>query len=280
MAGTKLEVRKLAGALGAEVRGVNLADYSREQLAAVREAFLEHLVVVLPDQDLTPAQQIAFTAEFGPVEPHPLGTRASREGHPEVLVLENKPGKSGARNDWWHSDISFGEIPPAVSVLYALEATESYGDTMFSNMYASYDQLSDGMKRLLGPLSAMHDSSKLRDRGNEPGSDARPIDDIPPPVEHPVVRRHPESGRLALYVNPYFTSHIAGMTREESQPLLQYLHALSTRSENVFRHRWRSGDVLMWDNRCAMHYAIYDYTDRQPRLMNRTTAGGDRPLRG
>ncbi len=273
-----IEIQRLSGALGARVCGLNLAELSVEEVAKVRRAFVEHVVLVFPSQTLTPAQQVAFTAHIGPVEPHPLGSRAGREGHPEVLVLENKPGLAGARNDWWHSDISFGEVPPAASVLYCLKATAGYGDTMFCNMYAAYEELSDGMKRMLSPLTAMHDSAKLAQRNNAADSDAQPIADIPPAVEHPVLRRHPESGRLALYVNPYFTSRFSGMTPEESQPLLEYLYGQATRSENVYRHSWRPADVVIWDNRCAMHYGVYDYSDERPRLMNRTTAGGDRPV--
>ena len=272
-----IEVHRLSGALGAEVRGANLAELSAEDLAEIREAFVEHVVLAFRGQTLTPDQQVALTANFGPVEPHPLRSRAGREGHPEVLVLENKPGQAGARNDWWHSDISFGEIPPGASVLYCIKATEGYGDTMFCNMYTAYEELSDGLKRMLSPLTALHDSAKLALRNNAADSDAQPIAEIPPPAEHPVLRRHPKSGRLALYVNPYFTSRFSGMTPEESQPLLEYLYGQATRSENVYRHNWRPGDVVMWDNRCAMHYGVYDYSDESPRLMNRTTARGDKP---
>ena len=276
--GDVIRVRRLAGALGAEVVGVDLSNPTAEEMDAIRKAFVDNIVLVLRDQTLTPGQQVAFTSHFGPVRPHPLATRAGREGHPEVLVLENKAGQSGARNDWWHSDISFGEIPPAASVLYCLKSTEGFGDTMFCNMYAAYEQLSETLQGMLSSLTAFHDSSKLAERAkSSPKSGLNPIEDIPPPAEHPVVRRHPDSGRLALYVNPYFTSSFAGMTVEESRPLLDYLNAQATRAENIYRHSWHPGDVLMWDNRCAMHYGVYDYTQDQPRLMNRTTAGGERP---
>ena len=214
---------------------------------------------------------------FGPVEPHPLASRRGIEGHPEVLVFENKKGTPGARNDFWHSDISFAEKPPACSVLYARTITEGCGDTMFCNMYHAYDELAEGMRRMLDGLTAMHTSAPLAQRNRAGVSDGRPIADIPPPAEHPAVRTHPETGRKALYVNPYFTSHFAAMTEDESRPLLEFLHLHATRPENVFRHRWRQGDLLLWDNRCAMHYAVYDYDDTKPRLMNRTTAAGDRP---
>ena len=274
----RFTVKPLSGALGAELTGVDLAGPLDEgAVSVIKQAFHEHLVLLFRGQELTPADQIAFTQIFGPVEPHPLAPRRGVEGHPEVLVLENKKGTPGARNDFWHSDISFAEKPPACSVLYARTITEGCGDTMFCNMYRAYEELSEGMRRMLDGLTAMHTSAAIAERSRAGRSDARPIAGIPPPVEHPVARTHPETGRPALYVNPYFTSHFAGMTGEESRPLLEFLYQRATRPENALWHRWREGDLLLWDNRCTMHYAVYDYDDTKPRLMNRTTAGGDRP---
>ncbi len=278
MTGSGIEAFRLAGTLGGEVRGVDLSqEQNEEQIAAIRTAFRDYLVLVFRANDITPARQVAFTRWFGPVEPHPLASRKGIEGHPEVLVFENKKGTPGARNDFWHSDISFSRTPPAASVLYGRTITPGYGDTMFCNMYQAYDELSSGMRKLLDGLTAMHTSAPLAERNRSNVSDGLPIAGVPPPVEHPVVRTHPETGRRALYVNPYFTSHFKGMTVEESRPLLEYLHQRATRPENVYRHHWRQGDLLMWDNRCAMHYAVYDYDDTKPRLMHRTTAGGDAP---
>ncbi len=274
----RLTAKPLSGTLGAEVTNVDLAGSLDDPLvAAIKQAFHAHLVLVFRGQGLTPADQLAFTRLFGPVEPHPLASRRGVDGLPEVLVFENKKGTPGARNDFWHSDISFAEKPPACSVLYARTITEGCGDTMFCNMYHAYDELSEGMRRMLDDLTAMHTSAPLAQRNRAGVSDGQPIADIPSPVEHPVVRTHPETARKALYVNPYFTSHFAAMTEDESRPLLEFLHQHATRPENVFRHRWREGDLLLWDNRCAMHYAVYDYDDTKPRLMNRTTAAGDRP---
>ena len=274
----RLTAKPLSGTLGAEVTNVDLAGSLDDPLvAAIKQAFHAHLVLVFRGQGLTPAEQLAFTRLFGPVEPHPLASRRGVDGLPEVLVFENKKGTPGARNDFWHSDISFAEKPPACSVLYARTITEGCGDTMFCNMYHAYDELSEGMRRMLDDLTAMHTSAPLAQRNRAGVSDGQPIADIPSPVEHPVVRTHPETARKALYVNPYFTSHFAAMTEDESRPLLEFLHQHATRPENVFRHRWREGDLLLWDNRCAMHYAVYDYDDTKPRLMNRTTAAGDRP---
>lgn len=277
-AAARISVRPLAQLLAAEIAGIDLRQPLDESLLGeVRRAFADHLVLVFRGQDLTPGQQVAFTRYFGPVEPHPLGSRRTADGHSEVLVFENKPGTPGARNDFWHSDISFAEQPPASSLLHARRVTEGYGDTMFSNMYAAYEELSGGLKRILEGLRAVHTSAPLVRRNNENRSDGHPIAEIPAPVEHPVIRTHPVTGRMALYVNPYFTSHFAGMTADESRPILEYLYAEATRHENLYRHQWRQGDVVMWDNRATMHYAIYDYDDGMPRLMHRTTAGGERP---
>ncbi len=269
-----IEIRQLHPALGAQVSGVSLGELDDAQFDQVHSAFLSYSVLVFPGQEITPGEQVAFTEKFGPARPHPLGTRVHREGFPQVLVLENKPGRPGARNDFWHSDISFVPEPPRASILYAIRITEGVGDTLFASMYSAYDGLSSDMKTKLDGLTAFHSSEKLAQRAaDSEGTDARPIESIPDPAEHPVVREHSETGRPALYVNPYFTTHFSGMSREESRPLIEELTSLATVDSNVFRHRWRQGDVVMWDNRCAMHYAEYDYDDNQARLMNRTTAG-------
>jgi taurine dioxygenase len=274
----QLDIRPLSGALGARIAGVDLAAPGAEALATIRKAFLDHHVLVFPGQSLTPEQQVAFTSRFGAVEPHPLRSRRGLDGFPEVLVIENRPGRPGARNDEWHSDITCAEQPPALSVLQALEVPEGRGDTMFCNMVKAYESLSEGMRALLVRLRGLHSAEWLARRNNAPGTDALPIPEIPPPMSHPVVRTHPESGKKALFVNRSFTIGFDGMTREESAPLLAWIEGHATRPENVYRHRWTQGDVLMWDNRAVMHYAVQDYDDRSPRLMHRTTAAGDRPV--
>ena len=275
---SRLTVRRLGRALGAEVAGAGLARLSSDEFAQIRRAFLQHLVLVFRGQKIRPLQQVAFTERFGPVEPHPLGSRLGHEEHPAVLVLENRPGKPGARNDFWHSDITFGEEPPLCSVLHALTVTPGRGDTLFCNMYAAYENLPTGVKSEIGGLRAVHTSLPLAERNKEAGSDALLIRDVPPPVEHPVARTHPETGRKAIFVNPYFTSHIAGVSAERSRQLLDALQAEATKPENIYRHRWQPGDLVMWDNRSTMHYGVYDYDDSMPRLMHRTTAAGDRPV--
>jgi taurine dioxygenase len=273
-----LDVRRLGVALGAEIRGVDLSQtLDPATVELIREAFLEHIVLVIRGQSVPPEAQVAFTEHFGAVEPHPLNSRPGLPGLPQLMVLENRPGKPGARNDFWHSDISHAERPPAVSLLHAIEVPEGRGDTMFCNMYAAYEQLSQGMRDFLDNLHALHSGEATARRNREAATDARPITEVPPPVSHPVVRTHPESGRKALFVNPFFTLGFADMSESESAPVLKYLYEVATRPENIYRHRWAKGDVLMWDNRCAMHYAIKDYDETTPRYLHRTTAAGDRP---
>jgi len=273
-----MKISRLSGALGAEIRDVDLARLDKAAQDAIRKAWHEHLVLVFPDQDLAPGDQVAFTELFGPVAPHPLRTRDTVDGFPTVLILENRPGRPGAPNDYWHSDISHAERPPSASVLHARTVPDGRGDTMFCNMYRAYDALSETMQRIVRGLSALHSgmATYTRSLGN---NDARPIDpaEIKPPRAHPVVRTHGETGRKSLFVNPHFTIGFDGMTEAESRPLLDALCAIATRPENVYRHRWRAGDVVMWDNRCTMHYAVMDYTEDMPRLMHRTTAGGEVP---
>jgi len=274
-----MEITPLSGALGAEVRGIDLADLDAAGRSAVQAAYDEYLMLVFPGQDLSAAEQVAFTEMFGPVEPHPLRTRRAVDGFPEVLIIENRPGRPGARNDYWHSDISHAERPPSASVLHALTIPEGLGDTLFCSMVRVHDGLSDGMRRALDGRRALHSGMATYTRSLE-HSAARGIDpaEIAPPRPHPVIRTHAETGQRALFVNPHFTTGLEGMSDAESDAILAPLYAAATAPENVYRHRWRVGDVVVWDNRRTMHYAVRDYTDETPRKMHRTTAGGEVPV--
>ena len=275
----KLELNPLCSALGAEVHGVDLSeDLESATMNAIKEAFHDNIVLLFRKQNLTPAQHVDFTNFFGPVEAHPLGSREGAQAQPEILVLENRADTPAPRNDFWHSDISFAECPPLGSVLHALEVPgEGLGDTLFCNMYKVFEELSQGLQKTLEGLRALHSAEGLVMRNNANDNNAKPISAIPDLVSHPVVRTHPETGLKALYVNPYFTESFEGWTQEESRLLIDWLMQLATRQENIYRHSWRQGDVLMWDNRCAMHYAVYDYGSK-PRLFHRATAAGDRPV--
>ena len=269
-----MQVERLGGALGVEVPGLNLAlPLDEEQQVDLRRHLAEHLVLVFRDQSLTPPMQIAFTRVFGPVEPHPLSTHRD-PAHPELLVLQNRPGEPGRRNDIWHTDMTFAECPPAASVLHALEVPENRGDTLFCNMIATYDDLSETMRARLSAMRAVHSAEpEVRARAGA-AQDETVAAQTPVAVCHPVVRRHPETGQACLFINPYYTQRFTDMTVAESRPLIHFLTKYATRPENVYRHRWRVGDVVIWDNRATMHYAVHDYDETMPRLLHRTTAAG------
>ena len=272
-----ITIAKLSGRTGAELPGVKL-DRSLDPASAkaIVNAFDQHAVLLFRGQSLDAQAQIELTRLFGEVRPHPLASHRGPEPFPEVSMVEHRPGLRVRRNDIWHSDVSFAEEPPTATVLHAIEVPAGRGDTLICNLAAAYESLSDGLKALLGGLRSIHSADReldqvRRQRGN--------LDEIetPHPVSHPVVRAHQPSGEKALFVNPHLTSHIEGMTPAESQPMLDYLYALSVRPENVYRHRWEAGDVLMWDNTRTMHYAIRDYDDDSVRVMQRTTAAGAKP---
>lgn len=271
----RLPTRRLSGALGVEIQNVDLSrPLDEATFAEVRDHFHENVMMVFRGQKLQPDHLVRFMERFGAVEPHPLGSRRGLDAHPQVMVLENLKGKLGPRNDIWHSDISYGEIPPLGSALYALTVTEGRANTMFCNMYAAYEELSEGLRKTLDGLKAVHTAEPLV--REVPSRLAVKV--APPGVIHPAVRTHPATKRKALYVNPWYTSHFVGWTAEESRPLLEYLAAFATRPENCYRHSWQVGDFLMWDNRCAMHYGVRDYDDTMPRVLWRVTAAGDKPV--
>ena len=277
---SQVEIVPVGAALGARVEGVDLSEeLDGKTFGVIRTAFLDHQVLVFPDQSLDPERQVRFTSRFGAVEPHPLRTRRSPQGFPQVMILENRPGVPGARNDVWHLDVTCTDEPPALGVLHALKVPGGgKGDTQFCNMYAAYESLSPGFQQFLSGLGGLHSAEGLASRFNNAHSDALPITDVPAPICHPIVRTHPQTGRRALFISVLEVITFDDMTREESAPILEYLYEQATRPERVYRHRWSEGDVVMWDNRCVMHYGVHDYDDTVPRVMHRTTAAGDRPV--
>jgi taurine dioxygenase len=273
-----LTVHPVAGALGAEVSGVDLSkDLSGETVAALRRAWLDHLVLFFRDQPLPPARFLAFARAFGePIEyPFVKGLPDFPEIIP-VLKLENEKVNFGGV---WHSDTTYLDVPPMASMLVAREVPPAGGDTLFANMYLAYEALSDAMQRLLAPLRAVASSSKAdASRTREDRiKDSRRADAREEYVAtHPVVRVHPETGRRALYVNVAHTIRFEGMTTEESAPLLAFLFEHLTRPELTCRFRWQPGSIAFWDNRCAQHNAINDYAGHR-RSMHRITLAGDKP---
>ncbi len=268
-----LQVRRLGYALGAEISGLDLArPLDAAAVARVRELWLQHIVLCFRGQDLTPPALMGFAAQFGELDDNSWTRSLRHAGHDEVVILETKPaiGKHAANiaeKRVWHTDLSFSPRPASATFLHAKQLPTVGGDTMFANQYMAYEALSLALRETLSPLAAVHDIT-LGGASSELKAEMR---ERTPPTAHPIVREHPETGRKALYVGER-VSHIQGMTEEESLPILRFLQQHSTRYEFVYRHRWQTGDVLMWDNRCAVHYAVGDYGE--VRRMERCSLRG------
>jgi taurine dioxygenase len=278
MRNAPFEIRPIAGALGAELHGVDLAsDQSEATIGAIRQALLEHLVIFFRDQDLPSARFLALARRFGrPVEyPFVKGI----EGFPEIINVTKLEHETINFGGVWHSDTTYLQEPPMATLLVAREVPEAGGDTLFANQYLAFDALSPKLRELLAGLrgvssSAKADASRTReDRIRSDGSaEARKL----LVAEHPAVRTHPETGRKALFVNRAHTVGFAGMTEAESAPLLEFLFRHQVRPEFTCRFRWTPGALAIWDNRCAQHYAVNDYQGRR-RVMQRITLAGSAP---
>ena len=281
-----LSIQPISRACGAEVTGIDLTRPLQAQaVQQLHKALGENGLLLFRNADLAPQQHIAFSRQFGPLETHVVGEFNLPE-HPEVFVVSNvtEEGKlKGAvyAGQYWHSDLSYMKKPSLGSLLLCREMPEVGGDTMWANMVLAYDALSEVMKKFLSGLRAIHDYSHAYDTYFAHLKERPPLTPEQraktPPVEQPMIRTHPVTKRKALYVNPGFTRGIVGMPKEESQPMLEMLFAHSTRPEFVYRHKWRINDLVFWDNRCTMHYALADYDFSVRRHMHRTTIAGDAP---
>ena len=270
-----MKVRRIAGALGAEIEAVDLAaGLSPDAVAEIRRAFLEHQVIFFHDQRLTPAQFMAFAQHMGkPIEyPFVKGI----EGFPKVIEVKKLEHERQNFGGIWHSDTAYLAEPPMGSMLLAREVPPYGGDTEFASQYAAYEALSESMRRLLDDLKAVNASSKA-DATRTREDLTRQKEIVAEYVaEHPVVRTHPETGRKALYVNVGHTVRFSGMTEEESAPLLAFLFRHQVRPEFTCRFQWRAGSLAFWDNRCTQHNPVNDYHGHR-RVMHRITLAGDRP---
>ena len=273
-----MEVTKLAGALGAEIHGIDLArELSVETRSEIRRVWLENCVIFFRDQDLTPAQFMAVAEGIGrPVEyPFIQGI----PGFPcitPVIKLEHERTNFGGV---WHSDTTYLEEPPMGTLLLALEVPPVGGDTLFANQYLAYETLSLGLQQTLTGLMAISSSAKAdvsKSREDRLKTDAREDAKTQYDAAQPVVRTHPETGRKALYVNAGHTARFKGWTEEESAPLLNFIFQHQTRAEFTCRFSWRPGSIALWDNRCSQHNPINDYHGYR-RVMHRITLAGDRP---
>ena len=276
----RIKVERYAGGLGAEVTGVDLsAPYDDAVITEIRTAWHEHLVLFFRDQELPPAQQVAFAARFGPIGRYPLAEPIPE--HPDIIAVVKEPAQTTNFGGVWHSDTAYLETPSLGSLLYAKEVPARGGDTLFANMYLAYESLSPGLRRLLDGLRAVNSAGKNKEtlRGNHLAGGAMTataVDSRGLRAEHPVVRRHPVTGRKALYVNRAHTVAFTDMTEAESAGLLGYLFEQAAREEITCRFRWQAGSLALWDNRCTQHYPLNDYHG-QRRVMHRVTIEGDRP---
>ena len=282
MAEQTIDVRPVAGSLGAEIFGADLADNLTNQVyGEIHQAFLDYQVLFIRDQKLPPPQQAAFARRFGPLNDYPF-VEGLKEA-PEIIEIIKEPHETKNFGGVWHSDTTYLEEPPLGTALYALEVPSAGGDTMFANMYEAYETLSDGMKNMLDPLVGVSSAALRRTGGRAAGMDYKSsmtatnldkADEIM--AEHPVVRTHPETGRKALYVNSAHTVRFVGMTEAESKPLIDFLITHAVRPEFTCRFRWDVGTLAIWDNRCVQHFAINDYHGER-RRVHRATITGDRP---
>jgi taurine dioxygenase len=270
--GSQLDIRPLSPMIGAEIHGLNLGEPQDDAtIAAVRAALNAHRVIFFRDQDLTQEQHVAFGRRFGALEVHPA-TPKNQEVQ-EILRIAHGP-KSKGRENFWHTDVTWRPEPSLGSILRAVEVPAVGGDTLFANMEAAYDALSPAMKDWVCTLTAVHDIKRAF--SGRLGMSDEAMTEKYPPQEHPVVRTHPETGRRSLYVSTGFTTHIKGLSRQESDWLLDHLYAQARVPEFQCRFRWEANSIAFWDNRSSQHYAASDYFPHK-RVMDRVTVAGDRP---
>jgi taurine dioxygenase len=274
-----IEVHRIAGALGAEISGVDLArDLDDATVAEIRRVWLDNCVAFFRNQDLPPARFLALAQRFG--EPIEYPFLKGLDGFPEIITVAKLEHEKINFGGVWHSDTSYLDIPPMATMLIAREVPPVGGDTLFANQYLAYETLSDGMKRLLDGLVALNASAKAdvtrtrEDRVRDSKSPQARKDYL---AEHPAVRTHPETGRKALYVNVAHTVRFKDMSEEESAPILDFLFRHQIRPEFTCRFHWEPGSIAFWDNRCAQHNPVNDYHGYR-RLMHRITLKGDKPF--
>jgi taurine dioxygenase len=280
MKNTTIDVRPVSAAVGAEILNVDLADPLQDRTyREIRNALNEHGVIFFRDQKLTPAQHLAFTELFGETEHDDSSSMAAVDGFPMIGEVRKEPEATRNIGGNWHSDHSFDPLPPLGAVLLARELPDYGGDTLFASMYAAYDALSDGLKKTLNGLNAVHAKTRAfvalpTDRQVSAEEKAKIEQKFAArEAVHPVTPRHPESGRRVLFVNPTYTVRFEGWTEKESRPLLEYLFQHAQRPEFTYRFQWREGSIAFWDNRSVWHYALNDYHGSR-RLMHRICVKG------
>ena len=273
-----MHIKKISGALGAEISGVDLSgELNNDIIAALRQALLDNLVIFLRDQPMTSDKFLAFARNLGKPIEYPFVKGLA--GYPEIIEVAKLEHEKTNFGGIWHSDTTYLEQPPMGTMLLSREIPPYGGDTMFANMYLAYEALSPGMQKMLSGLMAVNSSAKADvSRTREDRIKSNPTDSSNSEImtEHPVVRTHPETGRKALYVNIAHTLRFSGMTEEESKPLLDFLVQHQIKPEFTCRFQWSVGALAFWDNRAAQHNPVNDYHGYR-RIMHRLTLAGDRP---
>lgn len=281
MKNTTIDVRPVSATVGAEICGIDLAEPLTDQTTReIRTALADYGVVFFRDQTITPAQHLAFAEKFGPPLPAEDASQLdSVDGFPMILEVAKEPEETRNIGGRWHTDHSFDPIVPLGSVLVARELPSYGGDTMFASMANAYDTLSDGLKKTLEGMRAVHRKTRAyqglsTDREVSADEKARVAQRYAArEAVHPVVARHPENGRKVLFVNPTYTVRFDGWTEKESAPLLDYLYQHASRPEFTYRFQWREGSIAFWDNRGSWHFALNDYQG-QRRVMHRIAIDG------
>ena len=278
-----IEAHRIAGSLGAEITGVDLAqDLSPEIMSEIHAALLDHQVIFFRDQNLTPENQLAFARRWGTLHQHPF--MKGMDAYPDILEIVKTPADKKNFGGSWHSDQMFMAQPAMGTILYAKAVPSVGGDTMWANQYLAFESLSEGMRHLLSKLNGIsqgdhfkgHDGKSRKDfYADKISMQVRDPGDVQTTNVHPLVRTHPETGRRALYIGGHLQD-IEGWHREESQNLIDFLMRHSTKPEFTCRFRWKTGSLAFWDNRCTQHYAVNDYPS-ESRVMHRITVSGDVP---
>lgn len=271
-----IDITPLAGAIGAEIRGINVATLDDAGFSRVHQALLDHGVIVIRDQDITPAEQVAFAKRWNGLHTHPY-LKGIPE-HPELIEIVKEPDEEGGFGAHWHTDQIFTPEPAMATMLYAKVVPPFGGDTLFASTTAAYDALSDGMKAMLRGVRTHNRYNKTAKRSGKMSDKVTDVDKPSDVAKHPIIRVHPETGRPSLYINDREnTPHLDGMTEEESTPLMSYLLRHATRPEFTCRVRWEVGSLGIWDNRQVLHMALNDYPGHR-RVMHRLTIKGDVPF--
>ncbi|MFM7756261.1 MAG: TauD/TfdA dioxygenase family protein [Actinomycetota bacterium] len=280
---SSLRVRPLTGVLGAEVSGIDLAELDDTELRELRATICRHEVLMVREQSLDPAQQSAFSRRLGPAGEVPFVV--TRPDAPDVIRVVKEADEGAAFNfgGAWHSDFSFQAEPPSFTILAAVDVPPWGGDTVFASMTAAWEELPNAVQERLRSLTAVHTARDAYSRRMQPlhsgmrGMEIICDDSADAEQVHPLVCRHPETGRSVLFYNRAYVRDIAGMDHDEAQSLMAFLHQHTTDTRFTYRHRWQDGDVVIWDNRATQHLALNDYAGFR-RELNRTTVAGSVPV--